>query len=316
LTIKTKQIEVIPYNQNWPEMFEVENSLIRNALGDNCLACHHVGSTAVPGLAAKPIIDIIAVVKDPDRCISLLEKSGYAYRGEWNIPFKYGFTKREDVEVNLHVFEEGHPEIELNLLFRDYLRGKPDACGEYAKLKYSLLEDETSHQKNDSMFAGYTLQKEAFIRGVLNEIGFNRLRLLRCTHYNEWEAYHRIRQEQIFDPVNVSYDRNHPTLTAKNHFHFILIKGTQVVSVAHIEFLADSVAAYRSIATDAPFQRQGLATFMVNLLEKWIKSQGQSIIKAHAALKAESFYRKLGYDDIPFEDPCINDAYVNLGKRL
>ena len=64
-----KHVIVTPYNPDWPAMFEAEAAKIREALGDNCLAIHHIGSTSVPGLAAKPKIDIIAVVDDPANAI-------------------------------------------------------------------------------------------------------------------------------------------------------------------------------------------------------------------------------------------------------
>jgi GrpB-like predicted nucleotidyltransferase (UPF0157 family) len=72
------------------------------------IAVHHVGFTAVPGLAAKPKIDIIAVVKNTSKIIPEIENLGYEYRGEFNIPLHCGFSKREpDLSVNLHVYEEG-----------------------------------------------------------------------------------------------------------------------------------------------------------------------------------------------------------------
>jgi GrpB-like predicted nucleotidyltransferase (UPF0157 family) len=116
-----KIIEVVPYDPKWPHIYEKEAALIRQALGGNCLAIHHIGSTSVPGLSAKPKIDVIAVVQDPLLARDQLEKIGIQYRGEYNIPLHYGFSKRGDIDLNLHVYEEAHPEIELNLCFRDYL---------------------------------------------------------------------------------------------------------------------------------------------------------------------------------------------------
>jgi GrpB-like predicted nucleotidyltransferase (UPF0157 family) len=132
---EVREIEVVPYNPDWPIWFENEAEAIKKVLGDNFIAIHHVGSTSVPGLSAKPRIDIIAVLVDPKKSIPALESIGYEYRGEWNIPFKFSFRKRGKLEVNLHVYEEGHPEIESNLLFRDYLRKNPKERGEYQSLK-------------------------------------------------------------------------------------------------------------------------------------------------------------------------------------
>ncbi len=310
-------IEVVPYDQSWPRVFESEAELIKKVLGGNCIEVYHIGSTAVPGLASKPKIDIIAVVQNGKDSIASLGAAGYNYRGEYNIPFKFVFTKRDVSAINLHVFEEGHPEIELNLIFRDRLRSNQDSLLKYAKLKGDLLADEASLQKQDGkIFSGYNLGKDAFIRQILDEEGYNKQRFLRVTHYTEWENYHRIRKEQIFDPINIVYDPNHFTLTAEGHFHFILCKGTKVVSVAQIEFLSDKEAALRSLATDAPYKNQGYAKEMLTLLERWARGQGIDVIKMHSNPSAEGFYRKLGYKNCQFDSPCVAKEYVDLGKIL
>lgn len=313
---KRKQIELSPYNSEWMPQFEIEKNLIEAALRENCIAVHHIGSTAVPGLSAKPKIDILAVVKNRSNVIPRLEKAGYEYRGEWNIPFKLGFAKRGTLEANLHVFEEGNPEIKLNLMFRDYLRSHPEACKEYENLKRALLQDKTSHEKTNKAFPLYNLRKAAFIFKILNQAGFQELRLLHCAHYEDWDAYHRIRDEQIFDRNDIAYDKNHPSITAENHFHFVLCKGTRVVSVAHVELLNEKEAAIRSLATDEPEKNKGYGKKLMELLERWIALQGRKTIKLHSALEAEKFYRKLGYQDIEFSDPCISKQFVNLGKSL
>jgi GrpB-like predicted nucleotidyltransferase (UPF0157 family) len=124
----TRKIEIVPYHPAWPSLFAEEETKIKQALGEQCMAVHHIGSTAVPGLCAKPKIDIIAVIQERALIIHNLEKGGYRYRGEFNIPFHRGFSKRDNTpEINLHVYEEGNPEIELNLLFRDYLRTHAEA---------------------------------------------------------------------------------------------------------------------------------------------------------------------------------------------
>ena len=75
-----KMIQVVPYDARWPHNFEQEAALIRQALGGNCLAIHHIGSTSVPGLSAKPKIDVIAVVQDPLLARDQLEKIGIQLR--------------------------------------------------------------------------------------------------------------------------------------------------------------------------------------------------------------------------------------------
>ncbi len=183
---KIDRIEIKPYDPNWPNAFEKEAALIRQALGDNCLTIHHIGSTAVPGLAAKPIIDMIPVVKDiaeVDNYNAVMEVLGYKAMGEYGIPLRRYFQKGLLHRThNIHVFEQNNPEIELNILFRDHLRKNPNARDEYALLKYKLIAEESSHQKNDSIYRGYTLGKHDFIQSILNQSGFNKHRFALCAY--------------------------------------------------------------------------------------------------------------------------------------
>ncbi|ABY72759.1 hypothetical protein BTU51_0934 [Rickettsia rickettsii] len=93
----------------------------------------------------------------------------------------------------------------------------------------------------------------------------NSIRLMRCTHYSEWKEYHRIRAEQIFDTINVKYDSNHTTITAENHYHFVLYKRVKIVATAHIEFFNENELALRSLAVDRPYQNQGFGKYTMKL---------------------------------------------------
>lgn len=314
---KIDPIEIKTYDPNWPHIYEKEATLIGQALSGNCLAIHHIGSTAVPGLAAKPKIDMIAVVKDGDLSITQLEDADYAYRGEWNIPFKFGFTKRGQNDFNLHIFEESNPEIELNILFRDYLRAHPDRCKEYRQLKANLLADQSNHQKNGAMFVGYTLGKDIFIRQILRDARYTGHRFLRPTHHQEWEDYHRIRKTEILDPLGVMYDANHPSMTSSTAQHFILCCGVDVRTVAHIDILNQSQAALRALATDKRFQSQGYASALLVLIEKWLKKQGIHTLHTHSHIHAKTFYEKQGFTEMPGVYPSSFQApYIDLGKVL
>ncbi len=311
-----KIIEVVPYNSDWPLAFEAEAAKIKEALRESCIEVHHIGSTSVPGLIAKPKIDIISVVQSLDNATSAFESLGYQYRKEHEMPFRLYFTKKIATHINLHVYEEHNPEIELNILFRDFLRNCQTSCAEYASLKKNLLANKSSHEKNNSRSTGYNLGKNDFIKKIINQTGFAGLCFRPCQHYLELQEYHRIRREQIFAPIKVVYDENHPSLTLDNHFHFILYKGTKIICVAHVEFLNDRQAAIRSLATDEPHKRNGYGTHMMKLLERWIKSKGYDIIRIHAALRAEHFYRKLGYTDMDFDDVSISKEIIDLGKMI
>jgi len=309
-----KTITIEKYNPNWPELYRFESERIQEVLGANLLEIHHIGSTAIPGLAAKPIIDIIALVKDFERAIPLLEEIGFESRGEMYLPFRRYF--RNGKLVNLHVYEHSSPEVALNLYFRNYLRTHQQEKDEYQKLKHSLLEDERIGLKEHGNFSNYNLGKDDFIRKILKKAGFNEFRLMYCNHYNEWQRYHSIRKEQIFNRINVEYDPNHPTMSSPNCFHFILYKGIEIVTVAMVELLDDEVAVLRSLATDEQHKMKGYGKEMMRLLERWIKYQNRKIIKMHANLEAEEFYRKLRYKEIEFNDVSVSQNVIDLGKYL
>ena len=313
----TGVVKVVDYDPNWPEMFEAEAAVIKQVLGDNCVVIHHVGSTSVPGLSSKPVIDIICGVNNlTDVKIGSFEQVGFTYLGEFNVPMRMFFIKRTGTETNLHIFESDNSEIELNILFRNYLYNNPKACSVYAELKKKLVSEQTLNQNNSGFFSNYTLGKNDLIREFLLKAGFSSCRLMHCAHYSEWDAYHKIKEEQIFKPISLAYDRNHPTIKLGNHFHFVLYKGVEIVSAAHVEFLNNSEAALRSLATDESYKNQGFGRKLVHLLERWIKYQGRSIVKVHAALRSEGFYRKMGYSEMIFDDESISKDIIDLGKLL
>ncbi len=313
-----KAIAVVPYDPKWPMLYETEAGKIKTALGDTLIEIHHIGSTSVSGLAAKPVIDIIALVKNFDIAISFLESIRYEARGEVYLPFRQYFRKGK--EVNLHVYENDSPEALLNLYFRDYLRNHEAARNEYQGLKYSLLEDERVGFKDHGKFTNYNLGKDEFIRKILKCAGFDEFRLMYCNHHHEWANYHRICKDQLFDPYqtkyNSQYNPNHPTMTDPNCFHFVMYKGVEIVSVAMIEFLIDNAVILRSLATDEPYKMKGYGREVMQLLEKWVKSKGKKVIKTHSALPDKQFYRKLGYIHMKFDDRSILIESVDLGKEL
>lgn len=314
----TKQIIVTSYNPDWPKIFVKEAYKINEVLGANCLAVHHVGSTSVPGLSAKPIIDMIGVIKNPKNTIQPLENLGFTYKGEYNIPFRYYFNRNDGVAANLHVYEEDHPEIELNLLFRDYLRNHQDAREEYAALKESLLNEKASYEKNNSPFTGYNLGKDAFIRKILKAANFQRMRIMKCTHYAEWEAAKRLRQRYFFEPLSIA-DPYTWTFDHKEHAHLIFYQGVEPIGYAHIQFWPHHRAALRIIVIDAPYRRHGLGSQFLQLCEKWLKKQGIHSLHDEARPDAVAFYRKNGYTEMPFEDPTGEPPSphdIAMGKRL
>lgn len=313
-----RKIEVVPYNPAWSEMFAKEAACITQALRDNCIAVHHIGSTSVPGLDAKSIIDIIVVVKNAKASIAVVESSGYTYKGEQHIPFRFYFNKTEAIKFHLHVYEEGNPEIELNLIFTNYLRNNPAACMEYAALKAYLLTKKESHQKNPSSFSGYTLGKHEFICGVLQKAGFNRVRLMHCLHDYEWKMAKAFRQKYFFDNVSIE-DPYTWTFNHASHVHFVFSRGVDIIGYAHMQKWPDARAALRIIVIDEPFRNCGFGGQFLNLCERWLYEQEFQTIHIESSPEAHAFYVKYGYEGMPFNDPdgyagCPED--IPLGKVL
>ena len=308
------------YNPKWPKLFEAEADLIRQNLTHHVVDIHHIGSTSVPGLAAKEDIDICLVVDDLKNSLTLTE-IGYLFKGEMNIPMRNYFSKNSHTsKVNLHVVEPDHHFIVLNLCFRDTLRTNDVLRIAYQDLKTRLGNDPINFERIAGRFPRYTLLKHDWINSVLDAAGYDALGLVRCIHFREWEAYHRIRTEQIFTPINVKYDPNHPTIRDENHHHFVCIHGTKIVSVAHIEFLNDHEAALRSLATDEPFKCKGYGRHLMELVERWLTHHDRTVLKMHANLNAIDFYKKLGYMDIPkdqyWNGPCISVEFSDMWKVL
>ena len=158
-------ILVVDYNPGWLEAFKDEAAQIKRILGDNLLQVFHIGSTSVPGLRAKPIIDIMPVVRSlarVDDCTAAFEGIGYEVMGEFGMPGRMYMRKGGDNRTHqIHTFQyDNTADIVRHLAFRDYLRCRPDICSEYGKLKSDLAR----HYPSD--IEAYGDGKEDFVKQV------------------------------------------------------------------------------------------------------------------------------------------------------
>jgi len=137
-----RKVEVIPYDPMWATKFEEEAAKLQRLFEDELVAIHHIGSTSVPGLDAKPIIDIMPVVRQIERIddwVGHMEALGYRSFGEHGIPRRRFFAKGEEVRTfHVYMFEDGDDGVIRHLAFRDYLITFPDVRDEYAALKQQL----------------------------------------------------------------------------------------------------------------------------------------------------------------------------------
>jgi len=162
MNTEQREIILVPYNPAWPQQFAEEAAQLYPAFWLCWLSIFHIGSTAIPGLLAKPTLDLMLVVRDINKVDTFqdaLSVLNYFPKGEYGIPGRRYFHQGDLVHrTHLHVFEEGSDHIERHLLFRDYLRAHEEAANAYSALKMSLL----TRYRYDP--AGYTDAKHDFIQ--------------------------------------------------------------------------------------------------------------------------------------------------------
>jgi GrpB-like predicted nucleotidyltransferase (UPF0157 family) len=147
----SQKVVIVDYDPAWPDLFRREAERVRNALGPRALQIEHTGSTSVPGLPAKPIIDMLLAVMDSadeNAYVPDLERDGYRLRirePEWH---EHRMLKGPDTDINLHVFSSGCPEIERILLFRDWLRGNATDRELYVRAKLALAQRDWKYVQN------------------------------------------------------------------------------------------------------------------------------------------------------------------------
>lgn len=154
------------YDPHWPAMFEAERVRIQDKLGDLVREIHHVGSTAVPGMKAKPEIDILIVVKrigDIDPINAGMAELGYDVRGECGIEGRYYYSKNIQTARThkAHVCEGSHSNVSRQIAFRDFMRDHPKDADEYAELKTRLAKSNTKG------IAEYLDSKRSYIERII-----------------------------------------------------------------------------------------------------------------------------------------------------
>lgn len=139
-----RKVEVSSYSEKWSFDFAEEAAKLKLIFGNEIVDIHHIGSTSVPGLKAKPIIDIMPVVQDIgiiDQYNQAMQNIGYKPKGENGIPGRRYFQKGGDNRSHhVHIYQVGSKEIHRHLAFRDYLKSYPDIMERYSELKERLAQ--------------------------------------------------------------------------------------------------------------------------------------------------------------------------------
>ena len=168
LGLERGAVRLSPHSEEWHTIFESERQLILGSIGALVLAVEHIGSTAICGIMAKPIIDICVAVEefdDGDLCVDALERLGYAHKGENGIPHRKYFVKGDPRTHHLHLVTSESNFWHTHLLFRDYLNEHPSKAAQYDALKKELALRFSKDRE------AYTFGKAAFINEVLIEAG-------------------------------------------------------------------------------------------------------------------------------------------------
>jgi GrpB-like predicted nucleotidyltransferase (UPF0157 family) len=293
-----RKIQVNQHNVEYFDFYNNESAKIKKVLNNNLIEIHHVGSTAVFGLYSKPKLDIIAVVHNQHESIQQLKEIDYVYKGEWNIPFKYGFTKRGDLDVNLHVYNLGHPEIELNIRIRDYLISNENIRKEYSDLKQELVKLDECHQQKTNIFRGYNLGKDPFFVKLINLINFNEVRFLFCSHYREQEEYLNILYNQIYKPLNLALADLKIDFSSNNNYYFIICLGANIIGIANVELISNEEAILNVIAIKTEYTGLKYGSNLLDKIEKWlITKQIKTLhISNSNLLNSERFFYKNNYN--------------------
>lgn len=161
----SRKTHISKYDFAWISKFTQEAARLITIFGETALNIHHIGSTAIPGIKAKPIIDILITTADInliDKFDSDMEKLGYFIGGEFGLPGRRFYCKGDTLHCNFHVhaYETKHPAVEMYLLFRDYLINHPNEAKAYEHLKTDLA---AKFPNNRTL---YTQSKSQFIKEI------------------------------------------------------------------------------------------------------------------------------------------------------
>ena len=158
-------IEVVPYNPRWRVLFEGVASELIEVFGEEVVAIHHVGSTAIPNISAKPIIDVLVEVWCIERIDEFdpkMAERGYLPKGEFGIRGRRFFIKGDEEQRthHIHVFQTGNPEVERHIAFRDHMIAHPEEAEAYSRLKEKLA------RRFPHDIEGYMAGKDEFIKKI------------------------------------------------------------------------------------------------------------------------------------------------------
>ena len=302
-------IEVVEYNPKWPHMFQKEAAKIQAALGDNCITVHHIGSTSVLGLSAKPIIDIVPVVYDIKAIASHnahMQHLGYEVKNEYGFMMRRFFIKPNAFHV--HVFEKDNPEIERHLKFRDWMRTNPEDREAYAYLKNQLAK------KNANDMNSYCFAKDEFVANIDEKAGWQGFRVVKALSEREWATLKSFRYNYYHNLLK-QVDPYRDWLDDPANVHLVLLKKTDIIGYTHVQFCPDKSAMLHFIFIEKSHQKKKFGTGLLVFIQKWLRGLEVKSLYAHKCKETLKFFRKNGFIDMPYHYGKEDDEGL-IGKLL
>ena len=163
-------MKLVSYTNQWAVIYQMEKDKLISLLGDDALDIQHIGSTAIPEIASKPIVDIMILlhsIQQVPQYFDALDELGYEYAKDRSSTERYFFTKGNPVTVHLSLTDRSTPYWDRQIVFRDYLLSHPETAKEYEALKGPLIEKYPSGKDK------YSSGKSEFVTAVLQKAGFS-----------------------------------------------------------------------------------------------------------------------------------------------
>ena len=246
-------IDVVPYNEEWPKMFKIREKELKEALKDNVIKIIHFGSTSVVGLAAKPKIDIMCIVKDLKKAATQVESIGYTGRGELNIPLRLFYSITKPFVTHVHLLLEDNGDIGWSLKIAEFLRENEKAREMYQNFKLELVkQNQNGFQLHAGSVNEYTVKKGVIIHEIAKMAGIDAIRFVIASNENELEEFKDIP-------------------TPENSHNLCLYKGLDIVCIAQVTFDEKSKTGKINFITPKVKDDGTYENMMKENIKKWLQ---------------------------------------------
>lgn len=296
------QVKVVSYDPSWSSSYKKESKRIKKILGDNCLEVHHIGSTAVPDLSSKPIIDILVVTSDllkVDNSNQSFAELGYTILGESGMLFRRFFKKEDNKQsYNIHLYEKGDDEIKRYIKFRDWMKNHPEDRKRYENLKLLLAK-----KYPDDLYS-YCEGKEVFVREIDEKDGYRGTRIVHPLLKREWSAFEKLKKQFL------ELNSLEGSALDSEQLHFVLYHNVEIVGAASLEVL-EKKAELTLFVIDKACRSQGLGSQFLKSCERWLTHQKIETMSMRTPIHLKSFLFEKG-----FHSQYATDELISFEKKL